>query len=328
MKLIIKNITVLAILFLPLLICSDSAKGQDLAGVRIRVDKDSVILKVNSDTISEDSFGNSLIKGAWFILNLEPGVYNFKFDYPGIDSILRTETLVSNQVISIEIYFDTSVAMNGTVTILSDPDSASVIIADSTIKIIDSASFSLPVGQHEIEVFLEGYEPLKYQFDLVPTRSISLLYKLRINKPASVTADDLGYEQQIIKTTKSEETALRMKETYNSMAETFMIIPFGQGMLARIFMGKDSRTTANVLIISGAVLTSGSYLLGKYLSKRKRKQIKAYNEMVLQENTLAKEMNNQIVRTVRETNNTAHEEWERANRNRGKVEVLPSADSK
>jgi hypothetical protein len=123
-------------------------------------------------------------------------------------------------------------------------------------------------------------------------------------------------------TLKDETAADAVRKRCNGLAELFAIVPLGQGVMARIAWGEDGRREANTLIIAGVGLTTGPYLLGSILSKRKRGTIRAANKLITRQNTEAQEYNRQVEKQVRELNAAAVAEWGTHNRVRGRVEVV------
>ena len=76
--------------------------------------------------------------------------------------------------------------------------------------------------------------------------------------------------------------------------------------------------TPNLLIVIGAGLTGGSYLLGQVLSSRKRKQILETNKAIKEANKKAQVENKDLENMVRSRARSDIEQWEKENRTRGK----------
>ena len=72
--------------------------AQDTASVKIRVDVDDVLLTVNADTVAEDSHGSHLTKGAWFILNLTAGDYEFILNHARFEAQHQSVSLAPSQI--------------------------------------------------------------------------------------------------------------------------------------------------------------------------------------------------------------------------------------
>ena len=75
-----------------------------------------------------------------------------------------------------------------------------------------------------------------------------------------------------------EKLAWEKKEKYHSMAETFFVFPLAPGVLGMLASDGDGQFPSEVLLISGAILIGGSYLLGEYFYSRELKKIRATND--------------------------------------------------
>lgn len=299
--------------------------AQDSVSVKIRVDVDDVLLTINADTVTEDSYGSRLTKEAWFILNLTAGDYEFRFDQAGFETQHRSVSLAPGQIVTLDITFLPPATpprpVTGAVTVESDPDSASILVDGTAVDMVTSAQLNLVVGERTVEVVVADYEPLAQAVTVDSMHRSIMKYILRPLPPPELTAESLGlvYDVQLPKLDEAKAAVLRQQ--FNSMAETFAIIPLGQGMLAKVLLDSDDQGTANVLVISGVVLTVGSYLLGKALSAKKLRKIKLENEEIEAYNVRAAEHNNEMDRTITTANKDAYKKYLDDNKGRGRVQV-------
>ncbi|MDH3891916.1 MAG: PEGA domain-containing protein [candidate division Zixibacteria bacterium] len=307
------------------LLFAHAAAAQDTASVKIKVDVDNVLLTVNSDTVAEDSHGSSLTKGAWFILNLPVGDYEFGFNHAGFETQHQSVSLTPNQIVTLDIAFLPPVIpaepATGAVTVESEPDSATIMVDGRAVESVTPAQLDLAVGERMVEVVGPGFELLSKTVTVDSMHRTIMKYTLRPEPPPELTAESLGlvYDDQLPKI--NEEKADMLRRQFNSMAETFAIIPLGQGLLASVLLDSDDQGTAHALIISGVVLTAGSYLLGKTLSARKLRNIQSENEEIDSYNARADAHNFEVDQAVNAANKEAMKKYQIDNRGRGRVKV-------
>lgn len=322
---LVQHVVLRVALSVLILLLTQTAFAQDTASVKIRVDVDDVLLTINGDTVTEDSHGSRLTKEAWFILNLTAGDYEFMFNHVGFEAQSQSVTLVLGQIVTLDITFLRPVTppgpVTGAVTVQSEPDSAAIMVDGVALKSITPARLDLEVGERMVEVIGMNCEPLSRSITVDSMHQIIMKYILRPLPPPEFTAESLGlvYDVQLPKL--DEAKAAVLSRQFNSMAETFAIIPLGQGMLAKVLLDSDDQKTANALVISGVVLTAGSYLLGKVLSARKLRKIKLENEEIEAYNVRAAEHNNEVDLTVKATNKDAYKKYLDENKGRGRIQV-------
>jgi hypothetical protein len=167
----------------------------------------------------------------------------------------------------------------------------------------------------------EGYQDLNQNISIEPDKNISLKFRLAFSQPVGLTAQDLNLEYMPIIPLKNEMDAANQKEMFNNFAETFALMPLGQGILARLLLGNDTEASANILIAVGAGLSAGSYILGKILPKRKLAKIREFNKEAASINNEAKFHNEEIEIEVENRNTELLEKWMMENQNRGTVEI-------
>lgn len=311
-----------------------SAQEADTASVKIKVDIAGVSVLLNNDTLLIDSYGNRLIVDAWFVLNLEAGDYHFNFQHPDYDNQVRELTLGRGEVATLEIRFlpeevisarDTVVTERYRIAVLSTPIEAMITLDGTMLSEETPTDIRLSAGAHEIEVQKDGWEPLTHTIQV--NNSIVLNYIMMPNAPAGLTPDAVGleYRQPLPPLDVRQPEQLRAK--FNSLAETFAILPLGQGLVAKAFLRGDHEKTANVLIVSGVVLSAASYLLGKVLAKNKLNTITLRNAEIEQINHETDEHNALVDKTIEEHDAELLEKWLAENDSKGKVEVEILTDS-
>ncbi len=307
-----------------------NAVAQDSGLVRVQVDLDGTSVSINGSEISQDSFGNSLEAKQWFILKLPVGEYRFVLSHIEYSPFKELVTVYKDRVTNLHRFFvdtekavpvDTLPEVVSIVKVLTDPDSAVVVLDGTADTLLAPCEVELSIGKHELSALSDGFEELSHQLNITGADPVTLLFNLEFQQPERLTAEDLGLvkEQPII--LGREEEATMIKAKYNSLAESFAIIPLGQGLLARFVMGDDVSKESNALIISGVLLTGGAYLLGKVLSERKLREIQAFNEVAIRKNIEIKEGNKVIDKLVDEQNATLIAKWLSDNRDRGRVIV-------
>jgi len=207
------------------------------------------------------------------------------------------------------------------VKIQSQPDSAAVYIDGKVISDATPAVTYVKRGSHTIEVIAEDFDPLSYKLDVLPGEIFELSFYLKQLPPPPLLPESLGLEYEpILPVLDSALADLRM-ERYRSSAETFAIIPFGQGVLVRAFLGPERNREANTMMISGAVLSLGSLVLGRVMSRRQRAQIREQNASIVKQNQTAALNNREVDRALKKANKLRLDKWRVANESLGRVKV-------
>jgi hypothetical protein len=216
----------------------------------------------------------------------------------------------------------TSAGRDSTVAITSDPEGVEIWINDSNTSLVTPAAVKLDSAWRKIEVFKEGREPLTFERGEASRVPESLHFVLRTLPPPVMTSDSLGLTLIQQFPLQDENEANRLMQRYASLAELFAIIPLSQAVIVRPFVDGDDRAVVNALIVAGVGLTVGTYILGKVLSSKKRKDIARQNAEVQKSNAIAEASNREVAQTVREANAAALLHWERENAGRGRVDVI------
>lgn len=202
----------------------------------------------------------------------------------------------------------------------SVPDSAAISVNGKASGRLTPSIFALESGGNVIEVMKEGFEPLAEKIELMTGRRAKATFLLKSLPPSALVASDLGLEKEAKKIPLDEMAADRIKAKFNGLTVTFAIIPFSQGLMARLLLD-DQSNPGDILMISGAVLSAGSFILGKVLSSRKRSMIIKQNEIINQENLEIDQRNKEIDKLVREKNDEMVQDWLSKNSGKGKVIV-------
>ena len=201
----------------------------------------------------------------------------------------------------------------------SDPDSADILIDGKRVEFTTPHTFSLIDTFCLIEIVKAGYEPLAEKIQLFAGEKLLSTFLLKALPPPPITSEELGLELLVEQPLLDERAADRIKTQSNSLSLTFAIVPFGQGVLARTLLSEKDKSLGNTLMISGVVLSAGSYALGRVLSSKKRSDIRRKNEIIKSENEAAKEQNREIDKAVKSAYDEAVAQWLIDNTGRGKV---------
>jgi hypothetical protein len=305
--------------------------------VRLRVHENDVTIALNGEPILNDSHGNPLLPGAWFILRVPIGLHLLSLKKDRFLPMERHVIVTRKEVATLEITLSPqptdgfsdgspsdSVRMGlGRILVFSDPPNASVLLQEPEVDLKAPAQLMLHAGEHVIQVSAEGHEPLEHHQSLLTDQRLALRFLLKQNPPPLLSPADLDLEYKPVVPLLNEEEADIVDRKFTALTETFANIPLGQGLLARLVAGKGVRSTANFLVISGAALTASSYALGKILSSRKRTDILTQNEIITESNIEAQNHNSAVDRTLRTKQRELLSTWERDNADRGRVESTP-----
>ena len=214
-----------------------------------------------------------------------------------------------------------SVPDSSTVSIQSSPIGGFIFLDGQDIGMIAPAEIRVSSGEHLFELVLEGYEPLAKRLGLEAGKRTRLEFSLKSLPPSPVTTEQLGLVSAPLIARLDEKRAANLERKWTGLAETFAIVPLGQGLLARIVLPKEHHSAANSMVIAGLGLTAGSYLLGKILGKRKLRQIRARNDEIPSLNDAIRLQNQEINQTVRAANSQAVRIWMAENEGRGVVTI-------
>lgn len=306
----------------------------DSGMVRILVDQVGVTVSLNGEETTLDFQGQPLQRSEWFIIPVPVGIHVLTLDKEGYKPLARSITVIRDEVVTVEADFPaadedpastiqspSSILELSKLLVTSEPTHAKIHLGEEQERLHTPAELNLRPGDYSVSVSTEGFEPLTHQLSLRSGHSLSLGFLLKENQPAPVSAEEMGLEYKPVIPPINEEQADQLRRRFYSMAETFAIVPLGQGVLARMVIGEDGKREANALIITGAGLTIGSYLLGRIISARKLTRIRSRNEAIVVENKLAKEHNKGIDQIVREKSTEIETKWQAENQNRGRVVI-------
>ena len=207
------------------------------------------------------------------------------------------------------------------VLISSIPESALVIVDGNDSGFRAPVRLHLSGKQHDIQASADGYEPLSYQLQCVAGDSIVLSFKLRTLAPPLLVAESLGLELLLPQAILDSMAPNRKMKSYTNAAEIFTVFPLGQGIMTKVLGGDTYRKEANALMISGAVLSIGCFIVGKVLSGHQRSSIRAKNEKISRENNSVLLHNQEIDRATKLANRERKSSWEKENKYRGQVKV-------
>ena len=314
------------ILFILIFICCQiSANNSTL--VRIRTDVDSIELKINDSLYQIDNYGNFLTAHNWFIIPLTNGEYHFvlRYDEQQIDTAI---TISNQESIVLEFPFlqaetEKPVTEKNEIRIpvTSVPDSGFITINWNTLELLTPTIITVKKDTFTIEVYKDGYEPLVTDLMIADLQQKQVIFILKAMEPARFNADSLGLSMEKEIPPFDIRIAERVQNKYMGMAETFIIFPFAQGLIAKLALDDDNQKVADVMVGAGAFLTGGAYILSKILSKRKRNEINEKNIEVEKQNLEIKSSNKEIELMVRKVNADRKIKWEDENVNKGVVKI-------
>ncbi len=203
----------------------------------------------------------------------------------------------------------------------TDPPRAFLKFGSTDSVLTTPADTLLPAGYYRIETSLAGYSPLVHELRLAPGDTITLHFILLAEKPVPPAAEELGMDYQPVVPLVPEEQALTVRKKYNTMAEIFAIIPLAQGVMAAVALGGGEDYFTSELVIVGAALSIGSFVMGRIMSSRRMSQIKRENEATVIENNESERHNNEVKLEIRRTHAQAMREWQAEAQWRGRVEI-------
>ncbi len=307
------------LLILLLTLCS-TIDAADSILVRIRTDVYSVKLHIDDSLYVQDNFGNQFSSNNWFIISLTSGEHHISLQFED-ERIDTTIVITQQESIALEFSFlpEEIIDNASKIFIMSNPDSGYITIDGKVLEILTPTFVSLDKDTVSVEVYRDGYEPLVTDLMLAELQKKQVNFILRPMAPVHLIADSLGYSFDKLTPLIDIRVAEMVREKYMGMAETFMIFPFAQGLIAKLALDDENQTEANVMVGAGVVLSVGSYLLSKILSKKKKNKIDETNKDIEQRNLLIKDSNKQIELLVRKINAERIIQWQEENRNNGTV---------
>jgi hypothetical protein len=235
------------------------------------------------------------------------------------ETISQKQSNLGNDEVVDSIYSESDTAVATILIVDSNPDSANILVDGKSSEVTTPYSFSLADTVSLVEVVKTGYEPLAEKIPLSPGERVIATYLLKAFPPDPITPAELGFEPVPQQPLLDEKAADRLESKFLGLSFTFAIVPFGQGVLAKALLDDDDKGLGDALMISGAVLSAGSYALGKILSSKKRSDIKRKNEIIKIENEAAKEQNREIDKAVKTAYDEAVELWLMENADKGRV---------
>ena len=310
--------------------------AQQVGLVHLRVDADSVTMRIDGGHTAIPEGLTAIPPNEWVSLELPVGDHLFEFLRSNTDPILRSLTINVNDTARLDIQYgvatDTSEVssppLDTTVTegearlvIESDPPGANIYIDNEKHPQPAPDTLMLPSGEYVVELYAENHEPLAERIKLYAGQNVTATFVLTTLPPAQVTAAELGLMRLPEKPLMDEKIAQKIRDRWQEAAETFLLVPFGQGVMAKVVMAEENQNEANKMVIGGAILTLGTYFVGKILSKRKLNYIRKRNLEIPLENQTIAQMNREIDETVKEENAIRVSEWLEATGESGVVRL-------
>ncbi len=207
------------------------------------------------------------------------------------------------------------------VLVTSVPENGFVTLDGKTLEELTPIILPLSREKLSIEVYKDGYEPLITDLMMAEIQKKQVQFILRPLAPIYLNADSLGYTIQSVVHPIEPARAKNIEKKYMALAETFLILPLSQGLIAKLVLDDDNQREANVLVGAGIILTTGSYLLSKIFSKKKRNEIEQENIIIEKQNIDIKNSNKEIELLVRKVNAERIEKWEEESKDKGVVVI-------
>ena len=159
-----------------LIILTSSVFSQDSTLVRIRVDVDSVGISLNGQSLEVDSYDNLLSTNSWFILNLPIDTYQISILPKNYNPVDTTIVLTKGQIYVLDLKFIevtyedrtiifTTIPENIEVvklSLLSDPDSSSIIFSQNQLLEITPLELYIKPGEYPFQVSKESLKSWKH----------------------------------------------------------------------------------------------------------------------------------------------------------------------
>ena len=181
----------------------------------------------------------------------------------------------------------------------------------------DTLEFTM--GQYELQVSHEECQPHSHRIDVKAGQRRVLEFVLMPVAPEPPLPEDLGLAYEPTTPLISTEKAEKIKSKATTAAEIFLVFPFMHGVMALAVIDDSSEYPAREFAIGGAALVAGSYLLGRYLYKRKLGEINETNLFLQDANADAKIHNNEVDRAIRQAHADAVIVWRQESAERGVV---------
>jgi len=207
------------------------------------------------------------------------------------------------------------------ILVVSEPAGGSIFLQNQATDLVTPAQVKVLPGEVQVEVMLEDYEPLAKRVRLVGGQMATIRFVLKSYPPQPITAESLGLERHSLEPLLDEKIAKQVEDKWLNMSEIFAVVPLGQGIIARFVLPSDQHASANAMIMSGAILSLGTYLVGKTVGRRKMSDIRRRNEEIPAENEAATSHNLEIDQAVKAANDEAMRRWTSQNSARGTVSV-------
>lgn len=321
------------ILLLLILWPASGLHAQSTGILRLTVDRIPATLLIDGDSVEVAYFGNELRAEMWFTLELPAGEHLLQCYATGFQTLEETFTLTGGDTASFEFVLQPQIIIAkpkpvdpvppGLVRLLitSIPSGATVIVDNQKIDPVTPAVIEREAGEITIETRLDGFQPLSCSQNFVAGKTVSAHFLIRRMPPAVPLAEELGLEYLPTVKKRDERAADRLKKKLQGMAETFAIIPLGQGLLAKMLADDDAQKGANILLISGVTLAVGSWIASRVLPPRKKAAARKWNAEAAKKNKEAAIQNKQIELTIQELYAEAIAQWADENDDRGVVEI-------
>jgi hypothetical protein len=207
-------------------------------------------------------------------------------------------------------------------TLESDPPGAYFQFGNLDSVLQARADTTLSAGEYRIESSLVGHQPLIHQITLSPGDTLTLRFVLLAAEPVRPVPEDLGLSYEIVMPLIMEEQSDAVRSRYNTMAEVFAIVPLLQGVMAAVALGGGHDYFSAELMVAGVCLSGGSYLLGRYMGKRKLAGVRRENETLTALNQTANQHNKEVDLQIRSVHSEAMREWRSEASWRGAVETV------
>ena len=206
------------------------------------------------------------------------------------------------------------------VLVFSDPPDCRILLDTVDQGLVTPDTLVLSTGREFlVSVEQDGYEPLSQTITTRNGDRPLLEFILLLLPPEPPSPEDLGMSYELILPLLPDNSADGVREKFRSLAEVFLVVPCGQGAIAKLAFSGDHSFPSDKMFYGGVGLVVSSIVLSRILHKRKLNRIHQANEVLEASNTMANSNNQEVDRAI----HTSHAEqvilWQRGSEIRGRV---------
>jgi len=212
-------------------------------------------------------------------------------------------------------------AENVQVIVRSNPDGGRIQQGTRVVGVTPDTLIFKP-GTRELQVVLEGYQPLHHRFEVKSGADFELEFVLLPTPPEPALPEDWNEEYWPEAPLRSEREAAVLKVKYDSMSELFLVFPTAQGLIGMLAFKNDRSFPAQEMFLTGAALVVVSRVAGRFFSSRKLAGIIADNTMIKGSNAAAESHNADLDALISSRHAANVIDWQRTSEGRGVVNEI------